>query len=503
VMLVGANDGFLHCFVDDDGGNNEGSSPNFQDDTVFEKWCFVPWDIVPNLRYLHVSGEEHHIYIDGSPIIYASGTDMLTTFGLRRGGTGYYTLKIGSASSTSGLMNALSDTPSWKWGISSTFLSAAGGETLGQSWCTPTAGKVKVGGDNIEAVFFSGGYDTAQDEDHYGGGLAPGKTVPNTGDTVGRALFAVNSSSGSLISEINFNHGNTTDMTHSIIDFYAYDNDSDPNNLIDTVYAGDMGGNLFLFNDRSASGSTWSKQLLFIARPTPTTDWLKFMYRPVVKKESWGDFVFIGTGDRETPDDAHTVNYFYGIKNKWDGATLHFNPADTLFKNVTTSTYDSTELADLALTSNKGWYFQLTRPGEKVVSYPIIYPYNNGEQYWVIFTTFTPDPASTIGCNREVFGGARVYMVDYASGKAVQDFDASGTITNADRSKYLGMGMPSPPQMVRLKQPDGSVIDKLIVTSADHPSGSGSNPDDLVAKFDTGPGYSSSNTLIIRYWKQR
>jgi hypothetical protein len=118
----------------------------------------------------------------------------------------------------------------------------------------------------------------------------------------------------------------------------------------------------------------------------------------------------------------------------------------------------------------------------------------------VIFTTFTPDPTSTDLCEMEVFGSAWVYMVDYATGKAVQDFDASGTITNDDRSKYLGMGMPSPPQMVRLKQSDGSVIDKLIVTSADHP---GDSPNDLVAKFDTGAGFSSSNTMIIRYWKHR
>jgi hypothetical protein len=62
--------------------------------------------------------------------------------------------------------------------------------------------------------------------------------------------------------------------------------------------------------------------LLFTARNTASPDWLKFMYKPAVKKESWGDYVFIGTGDRETPDDTHTVNYFYGIKNKWDSTTL-------------------------------------------------------------------------------------------------------------------------------------------------------------------------------------
>jgi hypothetical protein len=173
IMLVGSNDGFLHCFSDFDNGDNEGSAKVFSNDTIEEKWCFVPWDIIPNLHYLHESGADHQIYIDGCPVLYASGTNMLTTFGLRRGGTGYYTLNVGSADPSSGLMNSMASTPSWAWGITSAFLASAGAETLGQSWCTPVTGNVKVGADTKKAVFFSGGYDTVEDQDHYGGGATP------------------------------------------------------------------------------------------------------------------------------------------------------------------------------------------------------------------------------------------------------------------------------------------------------------------------------------------
>jgi hypothetical protein len=60
--------------------------------------------------------------------------------------------------------------------------------------------------------------------------------------------------------------------------------------------------------------------------------------------------------------------------------------------------------------------YQVSNEGEKVVSYPVIYDYRD-ENYvrrsLVIFTTFYTDPPSTDQCNVEVFGGARVYMLDY------------------------------------------------------------------------------------------
>ena len=48
VIFVGANDGFLHCFIDSD----QGTSDSLADDTVTEAWAFIPWDLLPNLKYL-------------------------------------------------------------------------------------------------------------------------------------------------------------------------------------------------------------------------------------------------------------------------------------------------------------------------------------------------------------------------------------------------------------------------------------------------------------------
>ncbi len=500
IMLVGSNDGFFHCFIDDDKGDNEKgegvSDPNYLNDEVREAWSFVPWTLIPRLKNLKTEGSTHQIFVDGSPVLYPSGSDMLVTFGLRRGGEEYYTLDVGNYSD--GKYTGGYASPLWKWSIQSDILST---ENLGQSWCTPRVGNIKVGGDVKTALFLSGGYDPAQDNDHYDSS-DPGKT-PNASDSRGRAVYAVDASNGSLLSTVvNFNYSNYPSMTHCIVDLLAYDSDSDENHLIDTIYAGDMGGNLFVFHDRDATGNEWNKQLLFKARDGATAnDWLKFMYYPAVKKEIWGDYVFIGTGDRENPNDMNTYNYFFAIKNRFEPATI---PWAHLYDVSGLGLDDYNETIRSTLTSDacKGWYIRFPNEGEKVVSYPVIYDYRD-ENYvrrsLVIFTTFTPDPPSTDQCNVEVFGGARVYMLDYKTG-------APGVGTN--RSTYIGKGMPSAPQIIYLKDEDDETIvrAKLIVTSAGNPENEG-NQNDLAPRFDpdlTLPKDHGAPPIAptIRYWKQ-
>ena len=494
LIFVGSNDGFLHCFIDNDGGNNEGTSPIYTDDTVSEAWSFAPWEQISKMSNLMDTEAGHEIFIDGSPVVYTSGTDMLVTFGLRRGGDKYHTLDIGTVTTVDDetVYNGGYTSPTWKWELASNFL---GTETLGQSWCTPVVGNMKIGGAFKTVMFLSGGYDILEDDDHYD--AADPAKMPNAADTTGRAVYAVDVSDGSLLgSMLNYNHSNYPEMTHSIVDILAFDADHDTNELIDTVYAGDMGGNLFVFNDRDALGTTWSKQLLFKARDGATADsWLKFFYKPAVKSKGLWEYVFIGTGDRETPDDLHTENFFYGIKNKWDGTTILWSD----LTDVSTVTYDETLRTTLKSDACKGWFIKFS-DGEKVVSYPLLYTYRDPSLLLhtiVIFTTFTPDPVGSDLCNMEVFGGARIYLLDYETGEAVY-----GT-----RSIYIGLGMPSAPQIVELKdEDDGTTIRaKLIVTAADHPSDADA-ANDIATTFPTDIPLPDNTTVVpvptVRYWKQ-
>ncbi|MBN1635000.1 MAG: hypothetical protein JW920_00705, partial [Deltaproteobacteria bacterium] len=92
LIFLGANDGFLHVFVDDDKGTD--STDTLGDDTLSEAWCFVPWDILPDLHLIQDS-TAHHYYVDGSPMLYRAGNNQYVAFGMRRGGNKYYSINIG------------------------------------------------------------------------------------------------------------------------------------------------------------------------------------------------------------------------------------------------------------------------------------------------------------------------------------------------------------------------------------------------------------------------
>jgi len=158
VIFVGANDGFLHCFVDDTKGTD-----SLTDDTVSEAWSFVPGDLLDKLKELppqgaaeHIDGDDDHdIYVDGSPSVYSVGGDDYVMFGLRRGGSKYYTLDVTDY-----------DNPSFAWDIPDDILhDGSEQESLGQSWSTPVFCKIETtsGGLN-DVILLSGGYSTSQDE---------------------------------------------------------------------------------------------------------------------------------------------------------------------------------------------------------------------------------------------------------------------------------------------------------------------------------------------------
>ena len=95
----------------------------------------------------------------------------------------------------------------------------------------------------------------------------------------------------------------------------------------DVIYAPSVGGDLFVFeNKKNSDGSydsTWSKKLLFQSVPgggsTSTSTLRKFFYAPGIAQEMWGDFVYIGSGNRENPPQTTVVNRFYAIRNTWSG----------------------------------------------------------------------------------------------------------------------------------------------------------------------------------------
>jgi type IV pilus assembly protein PilY1 len=471
VIFVGANDGFLHCFVDNDKGTT--GKTQLGDDEVREAWAFIPWDLLPNLKYLpsattspsltnYITGDDTHDYfVDGSPEIYKSTNNHnYVTFGLRRGGKDL--TSGGEVTNQYHILDVTNyDSPSYVAGISKNIL---GTEKLGQSWAAPYFCKIRGGTGQAEVLLLSGGYDINQDNDD-----------PGSSDTKGRAVFAVNATDGSINSTFNFNHNDHSNMHYCMVDLRAYDDDED--GCDDTIYAPSVGGDLFAYENRKHTDGTydgWSNNLLFQAqsRGGLTSKLRKFFYAPGIAQEQWGDFLYIGSGDREHPavltgdetTGTKTYNRFYAIRNTWEASTDPITDNVSSTKHLTDVSTDALQgtvptpstmtdsdkvnMRSSLATQGYGWFFDLEHPGEKIVSSPLVF------NKVVYFTTFTPTTATSSGsdpCGTGIGSGtARIYAVDYKTGEAVfKNFDGNtAKLTKEDRYKDIGTGIPSQPSIV-------------------------------------------------------
>ena len=449
IIYVGANDGLLHA-IDDDTGQ--------------ELWSFIPPDQLGRLWRLNDA--DHDYFVDGSPTVYYGATQKTLVVGSRRGGNAYTALDISD-------YNA----PRYLYTIGPTALgpTPTNFEQLGQSWSRPDKITVATGstvttttgcGLNVavstaDVFLFGGGYDVNQDQ-----------PTPAATDTEGRGVFAVNMTTGAVLSGLKFTPATHTSLglTHSVVDVSGFDHDGD--GIASRIYFGNLAGGVFALRDdqaqtftvcgqpvtRSIVDGTWTGMKLF-QTPDSNGHKLKVLYAPDAVAELYppgvGEYIYFGTGDRENPDDTSVVNRFYAIKNDWT-ATSPLTEADLV--NVTSNmiqlgTASEKQAAKASLEAGKGWYIELENAGEKVVSSPRVY---GGVVY---FTTYTPTGTSGIDPNdpcaaSTVRGVGRLYAVNYKTGAAVHEFnsaletDRDGhtvTLGKQDRSLSVGTAIPSAP----------------------------------------------------------
>ena len=445
MIYAGANDGIMHAIDDDDGS---------------EAWGFIPPNQLGRLTLL--DNTDHEYFLDGSPVVnYGAGQTILIS-GERRGGHNYTALDITSPTA-----------PRWLYSIDRDFFDPSPGtdpyEKLGQSWSkaesatiataiiVTTAGCTLNIETTTEDVFLiAGGYDTNQDQD-----------TPAPEDTVGRALFAINAATGQLVSNFNFNGtASGIGMTHSFVDLAAIDHDGD--GIVSRIYAGDLGGTLFAFKDdelqtfpvctqtveKVVTDGNWTTAFkLFDASADGVQR--KILYAPDAVGESFGEYIFFGTGDRTDPGETLVVNRFYAVKNDWSAsATLdEFHLVDVTDDLIQLG--DEVDKASFKsrLESDDGWFFKLENAGEKIVASPRVFA---GVVY---FTTYTPasasapDPSDPCAIST-VRGVGRLYAVDYKTGASVLNLSGEVEIDDdghavelgkKDRSISIGTAIPSAP----------------------------------------------------------
>ena len=418
-IYVGANDGMLHAFDATSGK---------------EVLAYVPTPVYRNLSSLtgqsfsNSAGSPHRYYVDGSPTVgdyfHAGSWSTLLVGGLAAGGQGYFALDV----TDPGSFTEANAKNIVRWEFTD-----ANDKDLGYGFGQPLIVKTQ---DGKWSVVLANGYNNTEADGN----------VSTTGHAV---LFVLDAYDGSLVAKIDTNVG-TVANPNGLSGAIAID--STGHGVADTVYAGDLYGNLWKFDLSGASPAGW--KVAFSGFPLFTTPGGQpITMRPDVTKYPTGGFVVtFGTGRYLDIGDPTTTatQTFYGIRD--DGAPVDVSGlvgqtipgnatgADGNTYRITTHavgapTGDDPIAGDNAIsrssydTTKHGWYLDLPDLGERSVSEAAI---RAGR---VIFNTLIPnaDPCS--------YGGTGWVMeVDVMTGNRFDtptfDTDNNQTITGGDRLAF-------------------------------------------------------------------
>ncbi|AJE04269.1 pilus assembly protein [Geobacter pickeringii] len=431
-IFFGSNDGMLHCISDVDGS---------------EEWAFVPPDALPRLK-LFQEGTSHPYFVDGSVRLYqernSSGviSKAIIIFGQRGGGDNYYAIDVTTPTA-----------PRLLWRINS---ATTGLSELGQTWSEPVVATVRKNDASnnpasYQAVIFAAGFDSSQSNN-----------TAVAASTKGRGIFMVNLLDGTLLKS--FLHDATNGLDYAMPSTVtAVDKTAD--GIVDRVYVGDLGGNLWRFAAPTGDDNlvdNWVIRKLFASNPgADTSGGRKIFYQPEIAFQGSFDYLFFSTGDRDNPRSTTAVDRLYGVKD--------FNPASG-FTTVTESTLtDQTGVVSTSTTpvSGNGWYIRLiAASGEKSLAAPVLF------NKYVLFDSFLPNNALC-----DIGGGAKLYAVSYLTGLYTR--------------YVLGNGIPTEPVLVvrptgttAFVGAGGGVVNLSSVTV--DTTGANSTPISTIFNFATG-----------------
>ncbi len=423
IVLVGANDGMLHAFNDCDGS---------------EKWAFIPPDLLPNLK--HMPAAVHTYYVDSSPVAYTfdangdgridAGSDMvIVVFGERRGGGYYYALDVTDP-----------DAPEFLWRISSTE-SPSGVNTeyseLAETWSEPVFARIRINVAGVVkkkvAAFIGAGYDNLAED-----------VEPAGASTTGRGMYVVEVADVTTPGSISISRGGWKIWGNTSADDAGMARsmpsqmvvlDVNGNGYADTVYAGDLAGNIWRFSLDSTLTSSWDGEKIF-----SSGGGRKIFYKPSVALEPGYELLFFGTGDREHPLSTDISDRLYAVKDT--GQASARTNGDLL---------DATDVDYVDMGSAYGWYIDLESSGEKALAGAAVF----GKVAY--YTTY--EPASTTGvCSTDSSGTSRLYALDYLTSAAAYNYNpyndpvpdgdegdegVEATRDSSDRSKVIGSGIAS------------------------------------------------------------
>lgn len=438
VVYTATNDGYLHAI---DGA------------TGSELWSFIPKELLSNLRrlYFDPNSKYKQYGIDGNviPVVKdvdqdgtvdpADGDFVQLIFGMRRGGSTYYSLDVTNKNSPQLLWN--------------TTVSSAG-----ESWSTPVVARMSIGSvaqnaDNA-VVVIGGGYNTVHDTAAH----------PVVADTAGAGLHFLDLKSGVELWRAGADSAASLQlpgMTRAIPNEVRVI-DLTGDGLADRMYATDLGGQVWRFdvNNGQAPSTLVAGGVIAqlgaegLASPA-AADTRRFYNAPDVAlitdnyQQRRYISVSVGSGYRAHPFDLTATDRFYSLRD-----------AD-VFNQLTQAQYDAYPIAtdaDLVevsgqtqtviTASDRGWKFTLPW-NEKILADSLTF----NDQ--IFFVAFTPDSNAAATCSAGK-GTNFLYRMSAVNGDPIVpniDTLAPGD-SDEERRETLQQGGIAPSPTILFPSPD-------------------------------------------------
>ena len=404
VVYVGANDGMLHAFNADNGT---------------ELFAYVPSTVFPNLDALADSTYAHQYYVNGSPRV----SDAYL-------GASWKTVLVGAPGGGGRSVFALDITSPTAFSESKVLWEFTSGDDadLGYVLGQPTIARMN---DGSWVALVGNGYNGVNDR---------------------AMLFIINLADGTLLKKIDTGVGSSLSQNGLSAPVPV---DIDGDKITDSIYAGDLQGNLWKFDVSATNSDSWDIAFktsgggqpqpapLFTALDAGGTAQSITVRPSVGLHPKGGIMVYFGTGkffevgDNIVPLNP-PVNTFYGIRDEDEKVSgrgvLQAQTIDEELYDVSfgSNVFDVRVVSDNSIdyATQKGWYLDLKSPvkgaeGERVVVDPLL---RNGR---IIFSTLIP---ALDACG---FGGTGWLMeIDAVNGArfsySVFDLDGDGLFDDGD-----------------------------------------------------------------------
>ncbi|MFX4954807.1 PilC/PilY family type IV pilus protein [Acinetobacter baumannii] len=339
--------------------------------------------------------------------------------GMRMGGSSYYGLDVLSPTSPKLLFRIGADQTDYS--------------RMGQSWSKPVLANIRYNGSIRRVLIVGGGYDQCYEK--------PNITLTDAcftnGKAKGNAVYIIDAKTGQRLWWTSDTGSNTdnTNMKHSIVSrISTLDRDAD--GLVDHLYFGDLGGQIFrvdLNNNQTKTNSTYSSfgvrvvRLANLATNDSTYDGTndytggnapRFYEPPTVTIHDYGIHTFItvgiASGDRSTPLDVYPLT---GREGMLPASALSGRPVNNVYgiidrdfvkKNLMSLTDNQLETKDITRTGLRK-NPQILRTGETRVA-QIFFPTTGvGKGGWYRSLSSTSDGTEKANNSFRIKGGLKAF----------------------------------------------------------------------------------------------